>query len=297
MMDIQGILSSIEYTHFEGNIDSTIQNIVGIDDALNSANVLTWCNDGNINKITALQNCTIICSILYKSIEYHNSVNFIVVENPRRAFLSAIKLYAPATKAFGISARATISSTVKIDEQVNIGSGVVIEDNCIIGKNVRISHNTVIYENTIIKDNVIIGANCTIGGTGFGYEKNEENVFELLPHIGNVVICENVEIGNNTCIDRAVLGSTTIKENCKIDNLVHIAHGCKIGKNTIIIANSLIGGSTIIDENVWVAPSATVLNKLHIEKNSVIGTGAVVINSVLENQVVVGNPAKVLVKK
>jgi UDP-3-O-[3-hydroxymyristoyl] glucosamine N-acyltransferase len=149
---------------------------------------------------------------------------------------------------------------------------------------------------TKIHDNAKIGANCTIGGVGFGYELDEEKKYVLLPHLGNVVLKSFVEIGNNTCIDRAVMGSTILEENVKVDNLVHIAHGVVIGKNSLIIANSMIAGSTKIGENVWVAPSVSILNKKTISDNSYIGMGAVVIKDVKENETIVGNPGKALVK-
>ncbi len=91
--------------------------------------------------------------------------------------------------------------------------------------------------------------------------KNEEGKYSIIPHMGNVVIKNQVEIGNNTCIDRAVLGSTIINENVKIDNLVHISHGVSLGANSLIIANTMIAGSSIIGENVWVSPSSSILNK------------------------------------
>ena len=131
---------------------------------------------------------------------------------------------------------------------------------------------------------------------GFGYELNEQGVYERIKHTGNVVIGDYVEIGSNTCIDKAVLGSTYIEDHCKIDNLVHIAHGVRIGRNSVIIANSMIAGSTVIGENVWVAPSASVLNKLKIADNAFVGMGAVIIRDVEQGDVVAGNPGKVLKK-
>jgi len=115
-----------------------------------------------------------------------------------------------------------------------------------------------------------------------------------LPHIGNVLIYDKVEIGNNTCIDRAVLGSTIIHENVKIDNLVHIAHGVVIQENSLIIAHAMIGGSAEIGKNVWIAPGALIINKGKVEDDSVVGMGAVVIKKVDKRAIVAGNPAKFL---
>jgi UDP-3-O-[3-hydroxymyristoyl] glucosamine N-acyltransferase len=150
----------------------------------------------------------------------------------------------------------------------------------------------VLLKGTHVGDDVIIGCNNTIGGTGFGYEKNEAGNYTVMPHLGNVVIHNKVEIGNNTCIDRAVIGSTIIGENVKIDNLVHIAHGVVIGKNSLIIANAMIGGSTVIGENCWVAPSASIINKGQIGDQATVGMGAVVTKPVEKDATVAGNPAR-----
>jgi UDP-3-O-[3-hydroxymyristoyl] glucosamine N-acyltransferase len=132
---------------------------------------------------------------------------------------------------------------------------------------------------------------------GFGYEKDEDGHYQVIPHIGGVLIEENVEIGNNTCIDRAVLGNTILKKNCKIDNLVHIAHGVIVGENSLVIAHAMVGGSTVIGDNVWVAPNAALINKITIGDNATIGLGAVVVKNVGENDTVIGNPAKPMIKK
>ena len=147
-------------------------------------------------------------------------------------------------------------------------------------------------DNTIIGNNVTIGCNNTIGGVGFGYEKDEFGEYKLIKHIGNVVINDGVEIGNNTCIDRGVIGSTIIGENCKIDNLVHIAHGVNIGKNSLIIANSMIAGSVTIGKNVWIAPSTSVINGAKIGDNSMTGIGTVVIRDIGNNELHIGIPSK-----
>jgi UDP-3-O-[3-hydroxymyristoyl] glucosamine N-acyltransferase len=96
---------------------------------------------------------------------------------------------------------------------------------------------------------------------------------------------------NNTCIDRGVLTDTVIHENVKIDNLVHIAHGVVIERNSLIIANALIGGSTRIGENSWIAPSVSVINKVNVGKNTMTGIGAVIVKNTEENLTYIGNPA------
>lgn len=173
--------------------------------------------------------------------------------------------------------------------RICVGSGVIMEDD------VFIAPGTVIA-NTYIKRNVTIGANCSIGLAGFGYEKDAEGKYHRFPHIGKVIIEEDVEIGSNTCIDRGSIGNTVIGKGTKIDNLVHIAHNAVIGKNCLIIANSMIGGSAVIGDNAWIAPSASIMNQIHIEDSAFIGMGTVVLYDVGSHDVVVGNPAKVLRK-
>ena len=197
---------------------------------------------------------------------------------------------------YEIESTSYIHPSSSISSNVKIGHNVVIENNVVIEEFTIIGSNTVILKNTKIGKRVKIGCNNTIGGTGFGYEKNENNKYELIPHIGNVIIEDDVEIGNNTTIDKAVIGSTFIRKNSKVDNLVHIAHGVEIGENSLIIANSMIAGSVKIGKNVWVAPSVSILNKKTIKDNSVIGMGAVVLRDVENNEVIVGNPGKLLKK-
>ncbi len=125
---------------------------------------------------------------------------------------------------------------------VTVGSNVSIGKNCIIHPGVFINHNT------IIGDDVIIHPNAVIGSDGFGLYKFD-NIWHKVPHIGSVIIEENVEIGSNTTIDRGLIDSTILKKNCKIDNLVQIAHNVVIGENTAIAACTGIAGSTSIGDN------------------------------------------------
>jgi UDP-3-O-[3-hydroxymyristoyl] glucosamine N-acyltransferase len=255
--------------------------------------VLMWVSMNNINAISTIEKGVIICpNIAELRLNVH--CNYLFVEHPRRAFSLVLKTFFLPAPSFSIAKSAVIDPSVSMGKNIYIGENVVIEKGCQLGNNVKIGHNSVILAHTVIKNDVIIGSNCVIGSVGFGYEKDENGQYEYIPHIGNVIIENSVEIGNCTTIDRAVLGSTIIRKNVKIDNLVHIAHGVEIGENSLIIANALIGGSTKIGKNVWVAPSSSIMNKAVIGDNVVIGLGAVVLKSVAENQVVVGNPAKTL---
>ena len=183
-----------------------------------------------------------------------------------------------------------------------IEEGATLGENCVIGANVFVSGNTIIKSNcsigpnTVIKNAIvgngtIIGSNNTIGGDGFGYAQNEYGEYVLFPHYGSVIIQDRVHIGNNTCIDRGSLSDTLISEGAKIDNLVHIAHNVVIGKNSLIIACSMVAGSVVIGDNCWVAPASTIRNNLSIGENTTVGMGSVVTKNISNGQTVMGNPA------
>lgn len=292
------ILSAISYVSFHGNSDVLVNEVTQLSGANVKDDTISWCSNANMESLKEIKAGTVICSV--EAIKYAQNplVNWIIVEKPRYSFLQVIKnFFAIEKKGVGISERAIIHPSAVIGKDCYIGHNVVIEENCMIGDFCSIGHQTTILSGTVIKNNVAIGCNCTIGGVGFGYERNNDDNNELIPHIGNVVIEDDVEIGNNTCIDKAVLGSTYIGKHVKIDNLVHIAHGVQIGQNSFIIANAMLGGSVKIGENVWVAPSSSVINKVDIGKSALIGLGAVVTKPVCQGAVVVGNPAKELQKK
>jgi UDP-3-O-[3-hydroxymyristoyl] glucosamine N-acyltransferase len=296
MFPLSAILEQLPTLAFIGNETNIIKEVVSFSLENCQENTLSWVNDKNVAQIVHLQAGTIICSekaveILAKENAPQNA-NFLIVSNPRKYFADVLREFFAPKIPYSIAKSAKIHESAQLGIPIFIGENVVIEANCKIGNNCRIGHNTILHSHTEIADNVIIGCNNTIGGVGFGYEKDEEGQYILMPHIGNVKIEKNVEIGNNTCIDRAVMGSTLLKENCKIDNLVHIAHGVTIGRNSLVIANSMIAGSAVIGDNVWVAPSVSVLNKNTVGDNAFLGMGAVIIREVAENEKVVGNPGR-----
>lgn len=127
-----------------------------------------------------------------------------------------------------------------------------------------------------------------IGREGFGYARDHDGTLIKMPHNGNVIIEENVEIGAHTCIDRAVEGSTIIGAGTKIDNLVHVAHGVKIGKNCLIVAGTVIGGSSEIGDNCFLGINCSIKNKVKIGNNVTIGMGAIVLADVPDNTTVIG---------
>ncbi|MBL7877986.1 MAG: hypothetical protein JNL53_20135 [Cyclobacteriaceae bacterium] len=281
------------------DITQTIDGAISLQNAKanQSLTKISWINDTNALTIQPKEltlGLLVLTSGAFEKLKSANC-NFLVVSNPRAIFFKIIKHFFPSSKKpAGIEKTAYIHPSSYIGKDCYLGHGVVVEENCFVGDHTVIMHNTCILAGTQIGENVIIGCNNTIGNYGFGYEKDERGQYELLEHIGNVIIHDGVEIHNNTCIDRGVLDNTEIFENAKIDNLVHIAHGVVIEKNSVIIANAMIAGSARIGENSWIAPSVSIKNKLKIAPNTFTGIGATVLKDTAENQTYIGNPAVTL---
>lgn len=215
-------------------------------------------------------------------------------DDPKLAFVKAIDhFFAEQAKTVWPSAGAALSADAKIGRGTELSTGVVIGPRVTIGDGVEIGPNTCIA-NCTIASGVVVGANCSIGLPGFGYARGASGGLERFPHLGGVRIEEGVEIGSNTCIDRGSIGDTVIGKGAKIDNLVHIAHNVVIGRNVVVIANAMIGGSVQIDDDAWVAPSVSIRDQLVIGSQATLGLGAVVVKSVDDGAVMVGNPAKPL---
>ena len=276
-----------------GETNKEIIEPVVLDRANTRQDVLMWCRPGNENVLKDIEYGNIICEHVDPAY-IRNGCTYLVVKNPRKAFQQAMKLFFSPKIVPGISASAYIGNNVQLGADIFIGHHVVIEDDCKIGNHCIIDHNTVIKSRTIIGDRSRIGCNTSVGSDGFGYEKNEDLHYELIPHIGNVVIETDVEIGDNVVIDRAMMGSTTIGANSKIDNLSYVAHGVTIGQNCLVIGGAIICGSVKIADNVWIAPNSTLINKIHIGENAVTGIGAVVLKSIPASTTVAGNPARIL---
>ena len=296
-MKIGEIARAVQCLKLIGNPDQDISGVIPLPAQNNDASLLFWCSDKHLSRLSAISNGNIICSESLQEDHIVPGCNYIVVSNPRQAFQKVLACYfQEPCEIDGVAASAQIAPSAKVDSTAIVGENVVLEAGVVVGAGSIIGHNTVIKRRTTIGESVVIGSNCSIGGVGFGYEKDEQGEYRLLPHIGNVLIEDGVEIGNNTSIDRAVLGSTIIRKNAKIDNLVHIAHGVEIGANSLIIANAMIAGSVSIGKNVWVAPSASVLNQKKVGDGAVIGMGAVVLKDVKAGETIIGNPGKVLIR-
>ena len=191
-----------------------------------------------------------------------------------------------------------IGDNVVIQDGVQISDGVRIESNSIIEKGVIIGSRTVIKANVTIHKNSVIGEKCKvksgsiIGSIGFGLTTDDEGIHHHVPHLGKVIIGNNVLIGSNCTIDRGTIDNTEIGNGTKFDNQIHIGHNVNIGKNCIICAQVGIGGSTEIHDNVIIGGQAGIIDNLIIESNVIIGPTSYVTRSIKKNSYFSGNPAR-----
>ncbi len=182
-----------------------------------------------------------------------------------------------------------IGKMVKIGSKTLIGSNTVIEHHVKIGKNCLIGSN-VTLKNTIIGDNVVIQDGSKVGVKGFGFVPLKDKNFRF-PHIGRVILKNNVELGANCTIDRGSIGDTVIEENTFLDNQVHMAHNVKLGKNCMIAGQVGFAGSSIIGDHVSIGGQAGISGHLKIGNNVRIGGGSGVVKDIPDNTTVMGYPA------
>lgn len=233
------------------------------------------------------------------------------VKDAYSAFAQLLELYQQSkAKKTGISDKAHIADNVKIGKNVYIGEFVSIgehtevKDNTmlfphvIIGSHCKIGNSTKIFAGAKVYDECEIGNECTVhagvvvGADGFGFVPQDDNNYNKVPQIGNVIIEDRVEIGANTTIDRATIGSTIIKKGAKIDNLIQIAHNVEIGENTVIAAQTGISGSTKIGKNCMIGGQVGIIGHLKIADGVKIAAQSGIGKSILtENAIVEGSPA------
>ncbi len=172
----------------------------------------------------------------------------------------------------------------------------VIGDNVIIGDNTEIRHHVVIGDNTVIGNNCLVKSHTVIGEEGFGFERDENGVPIRIPHLGRVVIGNNVEIGALNTVMRGTLDDTIVADNVKTDDHVHIGHNVYIGRGCVITACAEISGSAKIGEMTSLGPNCSVMNGISIGSNCIVGLGTVVTKSLPNDVVAAGCPARVLRK-
>jgi len=234
---------------------------------------------------------------------------YITVEDPRSVLPCLLQLFLERRELAGIhdtvitGANCTISNNcyigpyvvmgdnVKIGERVNIMAGARIGSNVVIGEETFIGYNVVIEDRSTIGKRVKIQHGAIIGKEGFGFQKRGDTYIRI-PHLGNVVIEDDVEIGANSIVDRSTLGSTIIKKGSKIDSLVLVAHNVRIGENTVIAGQTGIAGSCLIGDRCMFGGQVGIADHVKIGDNTVIFAQSGVISDIPPNSIMSGTPAR-----
>lgn len=223
-----------------------------------------------------------------KLLEYYNQVklNKTGIEHP--VYISESAVYGPDHY---------IGAFTYIGENVTIGENVKIYPNVYIGANSKIDDNVIIFSGTQIQSETVIGKNCiihsgcVIGADGFGFSPDQDGHYQKVPQTGNVVLGNFVEIGAGTTIDRATLGSTTIKDGVKLDNQIQIAHNVEIGEDTVIAAQTGIAGSTKIGKNCIIGGQVGIVGHITIGDRAKIQAQSGIGRNVKDDEVLQGSPA------
>lgn len=231
------------------------------------------------------------------------------VEDPYSCFAILLQKYDEMNRpAPGIHPSANIAESATIGKDVSIAAGVIIEDNASVGDNTILGANVVIEKEAKVGSNCkfhsssrvlhdcVVGDRCTlhagvtIGSDGFGFAPSDTE-YSKIPQVGNVVLEDDVEIGSNSTIDRATMGSTIIRKGVKLDNLIQVAHNVEIGEHTVIAAQTGVAGSTKIGKRCMIGGQVGIIGHLTIGDNVKIAAQSGVGNNLADNVIVQGSPA------
>lgn len=298
-----------------GNASTSVSDVAPIEQA--QAHQLSFVTEEKYLPFIATSQAGVILvtqSLLNDSIiaaTQNASTALIAVENARGAMAQLLQLVAktinptrqgieqPSFVSEGVSVPedAYIGAFAYIGKNVRLGKGVQIYPQVYLGDNVVIGDNTILYAGTKVYYNCQVGANCiihsgvVIGADGFGFEPDAKGLNQKIPQIGNVVIEDDVEIGANTTIDRAMMGTTIVRSNAKLDNLVQLGHNVEIGQSTFMCAQVGVAGSTKIGHHCILAGQVGVAGHIEIADQCVFGAQTGVAGSVKKPGIYQGSPA------
>ena len=298
----------------KGEIEGgTTQNLTGLEQIDNaSASDITFIVSKKYVKNWMTSKASV--AIVNEGIPLESSDNraLIRVKNADLSMAILLQAFSPESPHFEteIHPTAVIDTTVKLGSGCKIGAGCYVGKNVVLGNNVTLYANvtifddttigdeTVVWSGTVIRERSVIGSHCifhnnvSIGADGFGYRPSDDGRgLVKIPHIGNVVIGNYVEIGANSCVDRAKFSSTILGDGCKIDNLVQIAHNCILGRSCIMAGSSGLAGSVTLGDGVIIGGSASIKDHTTIHSGATVGAGSGVVADVPAGQTVLGYPA------
>lgn len=291
-----------------GNPEAEVSKLSKIEEGTKGS--LTFLSNPKYNSYIYSTKATVAIVNKDFQLEKTTDTTLIKVENAYESFSKLLEFYNEVkNNKQGREKPSFIADSALIGEKEYIGAYAYIGENVILGKNVKIYPNSYIGDNTRIGDNTTIysgvkiyseteiGMNCkihsgsVIGSDGFGFAPTNNGEYKTIPQIGNVIIEDNVDIGSNSTIDRATLGSTIIRKGVKLDNQIQVAHNVEIGKNTVIASQTGIAGSTKIGENCMIGGQVGIVGHIIIGNNVRIQAQSGIGKSIKDNDIVQGTPA------
>lgn len=217
---------------------------------------------------------------------------FITVANPRGAFAEVVNRFFAPRPASGIHPTAIVDETAVIDPTAHVGPYSVIREGVVIEEGVEIRAHVVLSRGVRVGAHTLIKSHAVIGEEGFGIDTDADGNNLRIPHVGSVTLGRHVEVGNFTTVCSGTISPTTVGDFTKIDDHVHVAHNCQVGSNVIITACAELSGSVVVGDHAWIGPNASVLQGKTLGERSLLGIGAVAVQSVPDNEVRAGNPAR-----
>ncbi|CAL1520569.1 UDP-3-O-(3-hydroxymyristoyl)glucosamine N-acyltransferase [Chitinophaga sp. MM2321] len=293
----------------EGNPDVKVSNIAKIEEA--GEGMLSFIANPKYEEFIYTTNASILIVNESLVIERPIHATLIRVKDAYSSFALLLEQYRYLTgNKSGIQQPSYIPQSVKMGDNVFVGAFAYLGENVVLGNNVKIypgvylGDNVIVnndavlypgvkvYDNCIVGSRVILHAGCVIGGDGFGFAPQPDGSYKKVPQIGNVVIHDEVEIGANTTIDRATMGSTVIRKGVKLDNLIQVAHNVDIGTNTVIAAQTGVSGSTKIGQSCVIGGQVGMVGHIHIADGTKINAQSGLSKSVTTpNTSLTGSPA------
>jgi len=272
-----------------GENNTTVAYVSNLDHA--DIECLTFCDENHADQIAVVKAGIILCPAnIQSAVSEFKAASIVFTENPLLEFTKHLSRNGYSNKLEGNFASAF--STVRR----SIAEAVYIEGDVKIGKNLELFPFTSIFSGTRIGDNCRIQSGSSIGATGLAYAKKDKSYY-LIPHLGGVIIADDVDIGANVTVVKGILQNTIIGKGTKIGSNVNIAHNVIIGENCFISSGAVIAGSVVIEDDCWIAPNVSILNGVKIKRGDQIGIGSVVFKNTKENLVYMGNPARPVWKR
>ena len=291
-----------------GDKNAAVHTVSSIEDG--KAGGLAYLSNPKYEQYLYTTQCSIV--LVDKSFEPKQKVaaTMIKVDNVGACVLQLLQTYqAMKPQKSGVSARASISEKATIGQNCYIGDFAVIEagavvgdgakiyPHCYVGDNVKVGEGTTLYPRVTIYEGCAVGNRCiihagaVIGADGFGFAPNAAGGFDKIPQLGNVIIEDDVEIGANTCIDRAKTDSTIIRRGVKLDNLIQIGHNVQIGENTVSSAQTGIAGTSKVGKNCFLAGQVGIADHITVGNFVKIGSQSGIDRDVPDGEVRFGSPA------